>query len=277
MQAEHGEISAAAKDAEATRANEARAALAQLNDTHQAELTSVKRQILGLEDRCSALANEKVELNRQLSEARKQYEADLRAAQTAAAAAESAAAAGSAATAAAPAPPPLLSSDSATAASAPPPTASASVGTVETTTKHVSVSAAAAAADVGSAPRRGPERSRAAAPVVAGGPPGATMSASAPQQPVAAAAAVYNNSAAAPPMPEAAGAGSTAANGVTGVPGMGLAPIDVPRSAHREVAAGPPPMIDVPHTGGLVVDWNDPDNVSIARQACHLFPCRTAV
>lgn len=272
MQAEHGEISAAAKDAEAERAKEARSALAQLNDTHQAELTSVKRQILALEDRCEALTSEKADLTKQLKEARKQHEADLLAAQTAAVAAESAvasAATGSPAAAgavpapgSAPAPPPPLAEPSARSAAAD--GQQLEPGSVDTSGSQMSVRAAASAADVGAAPRGAPApRSQAAAPAAAASQ---AMSATGTASEVA--MAFKDGAAPPPPMPDVPAARSTTANGQASLPEMDLAPIEVPRSAHREPIAGPPLMIDVPQVkGGMVVDWNDPENVSVARQA----------
>ena len=82
-----GEDADAAREAEKARADDAKKALAKLNDMHQAEITSVKRQLLGLEDRCQSLMNERSSLQKQLKSSRSEHDAALRAAKTAAAAA----------------------------------------------------------------------------------------------------------------------------------------------------------------------------------------------
>lgn len=87
VRAENGEVNDAAKEAEQERADEAKKALAKLNDMHQAELTAVKRQLIGLEDRCQSLMTERTTLQKQLRSARTEHDAALRAAKTAAAAA----------------------------------------------------------------------------------------------------------------------------------------------------------------------------------------------
>lgn len=87
LREEHGEVSDSAREAEKARADEAKKALAKLNDVHQSELTAVKRQLLGLEDRCQSLMNERTTLQKQLRSSRSEHDAALRAAKTAAAAA----------------------------------------------------------------------------------------------------------------------------------------------------------------------------------------------
>lgn len=279
MQAEHGEMSAAAKDAEKARADEARASLAQLNETHQAELTSVKRQVLSLEDRCTSLTNEKTDLNRQLSEARKQFEADLLAAHTAAAAAESAAAAaGSGGAAAADAAPAAAAPPSPPPAAAPQPAVRAAVrqqsGEVDRSPQHTSVSAVTAAAGTTVVPRGAPDSARTSSAASRAAP----EAGSATEDVDAPVGTTFTDSGV-PPMPDAPAYRSAAVNGDTSLPSRDLPPIDVPRSAHREPVAGPPPEIDIPQVkGGMVVDWNDPDNVSVARQvrsACYHASCNT--
>lgn len=301
LRAENGEVSESAKEQEKARADEAKNALKKLSDVHQAELTAVKRQLLGLEDRCQSLMNERGNLQKQLKSSRNEHDTALRAAKTAAAAA-AAGVSEEAAVAAA------LSAAAGAGAGAPPPARRVNsrwsdqdaAGTLRargsrSPSPRARRSAGLGGLGFGASPGDIPEDSatpNATARTLSGDPPGSVpvardaIESTGASLPVPAPSAI----AISPLKAQASAASVDSASGMLSVADttgaaesavaaaaglmVGTQPLTAAALEEREEASVPPPLtIDLPQlqiNTSAQADMSDPENVNIAQQVCFL-------